>query len=77
MKIVEIRSAVAVVPLTKPVGWATAAVTEREYILVWVVGEDGSYRPRIWPRHPLSRRGTASSMTSSRSSLRRLSLART
>lgn len=42
MKIVEIRSAVAVVPLNKPVSWATAAVTEREYILVWVTGEDGT-----------------------------------
>ena len=43
MKIVEIRSAVAVVPLTKPVAWATAAVTEREYILVWAIGEDGTF----------------------------------
>ena len=43
MKIVEVRSAVAVLPLSKPVGWATAAVSEREYILVWVVGDDGSY----------------------------------
>ncbi|CAN5358770.1 mandelate racemase/muconate lactonizing enzyme family protein [soil metagenome] len=43
MKIVEIRSAVAVVPLTKPVSWATAAVTEREYILVWAIGDDGSF----------------------------------
>ena len=42
MKIVEIRSAVAVVPLTKPVAWATAAVTEREYLLVWAIGEDGT-----------------------------------
>ncbi len=42
MKIVEVRSAVAVVPLTKPVSWATAAVTEREYILVWAIGEDGT-----------------------------------
>lgn len=42
MKIVEIRSAVAVVPLAKPVAWATAAVTEREYLLVWVVSEDGT-----------------------------------
>jgi D-arabinonate dehydratase len=41
MKITEIRSAVAIVPLTKPISWATAAVTEREYILVWVTGEDG------------------------------------
>jgi D-arabinonate dehydratase len=42
MKIVGIRSAVAVVPLTRPVSWSTAAVTEREYILVWVTGEDGT-----------------------------------
>lgn len=41
MNITQIRSAVAVVPLTKPISWATAAVTEREYILVWVTGEDG------------------------------------
>lgn len=43
MKIAEIRSAVVVVPLDKPVGWATASVSEREYILLWAVGEDGSY----------------------------------
>ena len=28
---------------SEPVAWATASVTEREYILVWVVGEDGSF----------------------------------
>jgi len=43
MKIVEIRSAVAVVPLTKALSWSTAAVTEREYILVWAIAEDGTF----------------------------------
>ena len=43
MKIVDVRSAVVVVPLARPVSWATAAVTEREYVLVWVVGEDGGF----------------------------------
>ena len=43
MKIVDIRSAVVVVPLTRPVSWATAAVTEREYVLVWAIGEDGTF----------------------------------
>jgi D-arabinonate dehydratase len=43
MKLVEIRSAVAVVPLTIPLSWSTAAVTEREYILVWARGEDGTF----------------------------------
>ena len=43
MKITEIRSAVVVVPLARPVAWATAAVTEREYILVWAIAEDGTY----------------------------------
>jgi D-arabinonate dehydratase len=43
MKITEIRSAVAVVPLAKPVSWSSAAVTEREYILVWAIAEDGTF----------------------------------
>lgn len=43
MKVVEIRSAVVVVPLTQPLSWSTAAVTEREYILVWAIGEDGTF----------------------------------
>jgi len=41
MKIVEIRSAVAVIPLRMPVAWSNVAVTEREYILVWVIADDG------------------------------------
>jgi D-arabinonate dehydratase len=43
MKIVAIRSAVVVVPLTAPVAWATAKITEREYLLVWAIGEDGTF----------------------------------
>jgi len=43
MKIVAIRSAVVAVPLTRPISWATATVTEREYVLVWAIGEDGSF----------------------------------
>jgi D-arabinonate dehydratase len=41
MKIAEIRSAVAVIPLRKPVAWSNVAVTEREYILVWVIADNG------------------------------------
>lgn len=43
MKIVDVRSAVVVVPLSQPISWATAAVTEREYVLVWAIGEDGTF----------------------------------
>lgn len=43
MKIVEVRSAVVVVPLARPIAWATAAVTEREYVLVWATAEDGTF----------------------------------
>jgi D-arabinonate dehydratase len=42
LRIVELRGAVAVVPLEKPLFWSTAAVAEREYVLVWAVAEDGS-----------------------------------
>jgi D-arabinonate dehydratase len=42
MKIAEVRSAVAVVPLRQPIAWSTVSVAEREYLLVWVVGEDGA-----------------------------------
>ncbi len=43
MKIVDIRSAVVVVPLSRPVAWATAAVSEREYVLVWAIADDGTF----------------------------------
>lgn len=43
MKIADVRSAVVVVPLAQPVAWATATVTEREYVLVWAMGDDGSF----------------------------------
>ena len=43
MKIVAIRSAAVVVPLAAPVAWATAKITEREYLLVWAIAEDGTF----------------------------------
>jgi D-arabinonate dehydratase len=43
MKIVELRSAVVSIPLARPVGFASNTISEREYILTWAIGEDGSF----------------------------------
>lgn len=39
--IVEIHSAVVAIPLSRPVGWANVTVTQREFVLCWVVDSEG------------------------------------
>ena len=40
-RIVDVRTALAVVPLPRPVAWSNVQVTEREFVFVWVDTESG------------------------------------